>query len=522
MDNLARRQIIIPASQQPEHAVLRVAAYCRVSTDSADQLNSFAAQNRYYTDFISGMANWQLVDIYADEGITGTSAKKRPDFQRLLEDCRNGLIDKVLVKSVSRFARNTKECLEVIRELKSLGIGVTFEEQHIDTKTASSEMLTAVMASLAQKESESISQNVRWGIQKKMQDGTYVASHMTFGFRRVEDKLVIQEDEAVYIRQIVAGYLAGKNASELAAEMVEKSQTDPILRSYHWTYRTIMRLLRNEKYVGDTLNQKTYMTDTLPRRCVGNRGGRAQYYISNSHPAIISREDYEAVQWLIAHRGEIRQFSRVKASPFVGMMICGDCGTAFRYKKCRGTAFLVCRTHTEDMEACEMPQIPEEEVKNAFCRMYYKLKQNDGEILQEMLEGLEIIRDRQMLWNADIVALNKRISEIHTQSHTLTLLKQQGLVDSDFFISRSNQLAQQLRQAKQEKNRIFAAEKDKTMDRTQQILEVLETGPEFMEDFDSELLYELVDKVIVDSGTQLRFRLINGLELQESIERVVR
>ena len=522
MDNLARRQIIIPASQQPESITLRVAAYCRVSTDSADQLNSFAAQNRHYTDLITSMANWKLVDIYADEGITGTSAKKRPDFQRLLTDCRNGLIDKVLVKSISRFARNTKECLEVIRELKSLGIGVSFEEQNIDTKTASSEMLTAVMAAVAQKESESISQNVKWGIHKKMKDGTYVASHMTFGFRRVEDRLVIQEDEAAYIRQIVAGYLAGKNASELADEMVEQSQTDPILRSYHWTYRTIMRLLRNEKYAGDTLNQKTYMTDTLPRRCVGNKGERDQYYISNSHMAIISREDYEAVQWLLAHRGELRKFSREKASPFVGMMVCGDCGTAFRYKKCHGTAYLVCRTHTESIEACAMPQIPEEEVKTAFCRMYYRLKQNDGTILKEMLEGLEIIRDRQMLWNADIIELNKKISDIHTQSHTLTVLNKQGLVDSDIFISRSNQLAQQLRQAKQEKNRIFAAEKDKTMDKTHEIIEILETGPEFMDNFDAELLCELVDKVIVDSSTQLRFRLINGLELKERIERTVR
>lgn len=165
MDNLARKQIIIPASTQPEAVRLRVAAYCRVSTDSADQQNSFAAQNAYYTTLISNMENWQLVDIYADEGITGTSVAKRPDFQRLLADCRKGLIDKVLVKSISRFARNTKECLETVRELKSLGIGIRFEEQNIDTKTTSSELLTTILASCAQAESESISKNTRWSIQ---------------------------------------------------------------------------------------------------------------------------------------------------------------------------------------------------------------------------------------------------------------------------------------------------------------------------------------------------------------------
>lgn len=175
-----------------------------VSTDSADQKNSFAAQNTYYTTLVANTKQWTLVDIYADEGITGTSAAKRTDFQRLLSDCRNGLIDKVLVKSISRFARNTKECLEVVRELKSLGIGILFEEQHIDTKSTSSELLTAVMASLAKSESESISQNVRWGIQKKMRDGSYVASHTIFGFRRVEGSLVIHREEAAYVRYMLA------------------------------------------------------------------------------------------------------------------------------------------------------------------------------------------------------------------------------------------------------------------------------------------------------------------------------
>ncbi len=522
MDNLARRQIVIPASRQPENITLRVAAYCRVSTDSEDQLNSFAAQNRHYTDFIAGMPNWQLVDIYADEGITGTSAKKRPDFQRLLTDCRNGLVDKILVKSISRFARNTKECLEIIRELKVLGIGVSFEEQHIDTKTASSEMLTAVMAALAQKESESISQNVKWAIQKKMMDGSYIPSHMTFGFRREGGRQIIQEEEAKYFRYIAASYLSGRNATELAEEMAERSKTDPILRSYKWTYRTIIRLLQNEKFAGDTLHQKTYMTETLPRRCVDNRGELEQYYVTNSHPAIISREESNAIQRLIAQRGELRQFTREKASPFVGMTVCGNCGTGFRYKKCNGKVFLVCRTHTEDLDACGIPQIPEEEFKNTFCRMYFNLMQNNGRIIRDMLRDLETIRFRQALWSKDIVTLNSRISDIQTQSHTLAVLNKQGLVDSDFFISQSNQLAQQLRQAKQEKNRILAAEKNPTIDKTREILEILETGPVFPETFDEELLYELVDKIIVDSKTQIRFRLINGLELKERVERITR
>ena len=156
-----QRVIVIEASEQPQDLKLRVAAYVRVSSDSADQLNSFAAQNRYYTTLISGKENWSMVDIYADRGITGTSSKKRGDFQRLIADCRRGLIDKILCKSISRFARNTTECLDAIRELKALGIGVEFEEQHIDTAKLSGEMMTAIFASMAQAESEAISSHVR-------------------------------------------------------------------------------------------------------------------------------------------------------------------------------------------------------------------------------------------------------------------------------------------------------------------------------------------------------------------------
>ena len=171
--NLARKQIYIPALQ-PEAVVLQVAAYCRVSTDSEDQLNSFAAQQSYYNDYIRKHDNWQLAEIYADEGITGTSAAKRDDFQRMLSDCRKGRIDKILVKSISRFARNTKECLECIRELKAMGISVFFEEHNIDTGMVTSEMLTAILASCAQEESESISKNMRWSYQRRMESGNFI------------------------------------------------------------------------------------------------------------------------------------------------------------------------------------------------------------------------------------------------------------------------------------------------------------------------------------------------------------
>ena len=182
MADTRNRVITIEATTRPEEIAVRVAAYCRVSTDSLDQMNSFAAQMKYYMELITGKSNWKLVDIYADPGVTGTSAKKRKDFQRLLTDCRRGKIDRVLVKSISRFARNTKECLEIVRELKAIGVAVVFEEQHIDTGAVSGEFLTSVFAAIAQKESESTSARCSWGYQFRMQNGLFNTYHAPYGF----------------------------------------------------------------------------------------------------------------------------------------------------------------------------------------------------------------------------------------------------------------------------------------------------------------------------------------------------
>ena len=224
--------IVIEAAQRPETQKLRVAAYCRVSSDSSDQMNSFAAQMNYYTTLISGKANWTLVDLYADAGISGTSAKKRPDFQRLLSDCRKGRIDKVLVKSISRFARNTMDCLKTIRELKAIGVGVCFEEQNIDTSNMTGELLTAAFSAIAQKESESISQNIRWSYQRRMESGTFLP---------------------------------------------------PSGEKRKWNISAISYILTNERYTGDSLWQKTYATDTLPTRQVRNHGEREQYFAEATH-----------------------------------------------------------------------------------------------------------------------------------------------------------------------------------------------------------------------------------------------
>ena len=213
------RVITIPASEAPQNRRLRVAAYARVSSGSEDQKHSFAAQTAYYTEHITGNPEWDFVDVYADEGIAGTSAEKREDFQRLLADCRRGRIDKVLVKSSSRFARNTKECLEAVRELKALGVGVCFEEQGIDTSEIAGELLTALFARMDQKESKSDSERRRWSYQHRMRSGQFITCKALFGYRFVQGRLEIDEGEAQIVRCVFDRYLDGQSLDAIAKDL---------------------------------------------------------------------------------------------------------------------------------------------------------------------------------------------------------------------------------------------------------------------------------------------------------------
>lgn len=518
-DNLARRQIYIPATQPETEPCLRVAAYCRVSTDSDDQINSFHAQNTHYTEVISSHDKWELVDIYADKGITGTSAKKRNDFQRMLNDCRKGRIDKILVKSISRFARNTTECLEAIRELKALGVSIFFEEQNIDTKMVASEMLTAVVASCAQAESESISKNMRWSYQKRMESGTFITCKAPFGYRLSNGTLVVEETEAEIVRKIFTLFLSGWNTIEIADEITRMgvSSRDGLSS---WGYTAIRSILRNEKYAGDSLLQKKYSTDTFPPEKKPNKGERTQYYVENSHPAIVDRATFEQVQQLYrSKRPQITGKAKHQHS-LKQKLVCGCCGTYFRRTVSKEKPYWVCNLHNSGGD-CSLKPIAEREILSAFCRLHFKLVHNRG-VLTYVLKNLNTIRNRQMLWSPDEIELNKRISDITSQSHALALLNKQGMVDPDIFIAKSNQLAEQLRKAKQQKESLLEKEDNEIIENTKQMIEALQEGPEYVDGFDEELFCELIDRIIVESNTRIRFRMKNGLELPESIERTVR
>ncbi len=516
-----KKVIVIEAAKRPEAQKLRVAAYCRVSSDSSDQLNSFMAQTRYYANLIASNENWTMADIYADEGISGTSAGRRPEFQRLLTDCRRGRVDRVLVKSISRFARNTKECLETIRALKAIGVGVCFEEQNIDTSRMSGELLTAMFAAIAQKESESISENQRWSYQHRMQSENFITCKAPFGYRLRENTLEVYDPEAKIVREIFSRYLQGDSKDEIAqwASTLGVKTRDGKDR---WQHTTISYILRNERYIGDALLQKKYTTDTFPRQKKRNLGERDQYYRTASHPAIIDRETFHAARKLLELRAKKVVTEKTANDPMARKIACGACGTLFRKKSCQGITYWECRNHNRGKDNCPVTQIPEREIHAAFLRLYHKLKLHGEPILKELLSNLRAIRERRMLWSEDIIELNKRICDLTDQDHTLSRMNQCGLVDPDIFISQSNDLAQQLTMAKQEKQRLLEAAGDDSIPKTLELLEALESAPGYLLQFDGEIFEDLIEKIIVESNESLRFILKNGLELTEKIERTVR
>ena len=520
--NGAPQVITIAPSPPVRDRKLRVAAYARVSSSSEDQLNSFAAQNAHYTELITANPEWEFVDVYADKGITGTSAERRDEFQRLLADCRRGRVDKVLVKSSSRFARNTRECLEAIRELKVLGVGVCFEEQGIDTSELAGEFLTAIFAMLDQKESENISENMRWSYQVRMRSRTYCPPYLPYGFTHKDGAIQIHPEQAKIIQRIFREYLSGISVDGIAAGLRGDHVPHRQGRSV-WTSTGIRYILSNEKYIGDSHWQKYYTPRSLPPRSKRNCGEADSYYVSGTHQAIITSEEFHAANQLMYQRGQKIALKSGCVHDFQHKIICGDCHSVFRRKAMNGIIYWVCIGRDKKRtDGCSILPLPEVVLMNAFLRGYYKLRRQGLPILERLLADLLSARKSKLLWSLDIVALNQKIADITRQDRLLAQLKQQGLVDPGIFISRRNELAEQLRTAKLEKERFLEAEEDQTIQRTQELIEALEAGPDFLDAFDGELFRELVDKIIVESNNCLRFRLVNGLELTEPIERTVR
>lgn len=316
---------------------MRVAAYCRVSTNNEDQLLSFDNQVQHYTEYIANKPNYTLAGIYADEGISGVNTSKREQFKKMIKDCEDGKIDMVVTKSISRFARNTQDCLQYSRKLKNLGIGIFFEKENINTLDAAGELLFTIMSSLAQEESRSISENCRWGIRTKFKQGVMHlnANHFLGYDKDADGNLVINEAQAAIVRRVFDEFMNGLNPETIAAGLNDEG-VPGCMGEPKWAVSTICHILENEKYKGDALLQKYYTADFLSKRTVKNTGQIEQVYVKDSHPPIIDRELWEAVQLELERRRLFRESHELRTlgrytdvQPFTCKVVCGKCGAVY-------------------------------------------------------------------------------------------------------------------------------------------------------------------------------------------------
>ena len=508
---------IIPAKNHNDE-IVRTAAYARVSSDSEDQLNSFNAQIRYYTEMLQNSDNAVFVDMYADEGISGTGTAKREEFQRLMSDCRKGKIDRILTKSVSRFARNTKDCLEAIRELKNLGVSVYFEKENIDTGEISSEMLLTLYSQFAQEESMSISRNCRMGVHKRMADGTYKNASVAYGYQYVDGIVKINEKQASIVRRVFKEYLDGKGTNEIA-NMLNKSNSAKPPNAKEWYPQLISNIITNERYIGDSLLQKKYMTDTLPFQKKINRGEKVQYYITNTHKPIISKEIFEAVQEL--RRAKSKIYHREpgdKKYTFSRMIVCNCCGR-FRRKTSNQKVYWVCINHDrKGSSVCGVKQIRETEFQAAFIRLWNKLQAHYKAVLAPMLRQLETLVEREKSGNAQLAELRKEISEIKRQIHLLTMLNSQGTLDGAYFKERSAELDRKLLNTQKQLRASLDDSDSERLDELRKLVAILEKSEQITE-FDEIKFGQIVERITVLSDTQIRFELIGKIGFTERIAR---
>ena len=425
----------------------RAAAYCRVSTDKEQQEHSFETQKEMYTDMIMMKPNWQMAGIYADEGITGTTAKKRPGFMRMIEDARKGKIDLIITKSLSRFSRNNLDCLMYVRELKEMGIPIIFEKEGINTLQVSSELLIALFGGLSQAESESISMNVKMGKRQSLKNGNVPFCYKSFlGYRKGEDgKPEIDENQAVTVRRIFSEYLAGKSLLDISNGLI----ADNVLTAkgkINWTSARIRSILTNEKYKGDALLQKTYITDFISKKSKKNNGELPMYYVENNHPAIIERSVFDRVQEEISRRNSKKKVKQIGTKTELGkysskyalteLLYCGRCGTP--YRRCtwskNGKKKIVWRCISRldyGKKYCkDSPSLEESLIQNAIADAITQKAKTENAGADHIRKHIEIYRNSQD--TDSILAKQERLREIQEGIDQLTDIDPKAAQNVDF------------------------------------------------------------------------------------------
>ncbi len=509
-------KLISPVTTQAEQKC-RVAAYCRVSSNSADQLNSYARQVRVYTKLIKETPNWELVDIFADEGLSGTDATKRPQFQRMIQMCELRKIDLVITKSVSRFARNVKEALEYIRMLKLLGIGVQFEKEGINSLTLGDEMLLNSFSAIAQEESQAISQNQRLASEKRMASGEYISSNVPYGFRLVEKKTVIYEPEAAVVRLIFDSYINGCSATEIARDLSKRGIPTRKGKTT-WIPSRITYILSNERYVGDSLFQKFYNEPTVPFKKRKNRGEKDQYYASGTHEAIVESDTFAKAQRLLSKRTE--KYSSIDCQniyPLTSRIQCSECGS-FYHRKVRGSTIKwVCSRHNVDSSACNSNYVSEDRIYDGFILMVNKLRFGNEDILGHVMAKLDVAINMYKLSNVAATRCSADIAELNTKLLMLEELRQKGYLAEDVFQVQAREIRNRLIELKAERSTAFETRIQTMQNEVRRLSALLHELESPLESFNEKLFLEIVDHITISRTDEMTITFIGGLKFTELI-----
>ncbi len=499
------------SAQDKSTSIRRVAGYARVSTDKDEQFTSFEAQVDYYTRFIKEHKDWEFVNVYTDEGISGTSTKHRAGFNRMIADAKEGKIDLIITKSLSRFARNTVDTLTTIRELKSKNVECFFEKENIWTFDSKGELLLTIMSSLAESESRSISDNIRWSVSKKFEQGKFSLPYKKFlGYDRGEDGMpVVNEKEAKVVRAIYQSYLMGLSPYAIAKELTEKEVPRPSGQIGKWSVSTIQSILSNEKYAGNAILQKTFCQDFLDKKKVKNTGQMTQYLVTGSHEAIVTQEKFDLVQQEIKNRKRCTGYSYYSANIFCGKIVCGQCNGFYGPKlhhstdKYRRTLY---RCNDKYESSCSTPFLSEEEIKTAFVKAVNKLQSHKDEILLNIQQIKAQVLSTQVM--------QKQLDELEEKIKSLkeTWMSQYSsgpLMDV-------NSLEEEYTKALKKQEKLKATIQSKTT----RALELDKFCSDFAQmdgqisQFSEQLWLSLLDHVVVNSKESLEFVFRNGEKIR--------
>lgn len=520
------------ANLQHRKRKLRVAAYCRVSTEEEEQQNSFEVQVDYYTEKISNHEGWQLAGIFADDGISGVRTKKREQFNKMIELCKQKKIDLILTKSISRFARNTLDCIKHIRILKSWGIPVIFEKENIDTSNMNSEMILTCLSAFAQAESESISGNVTKGIRMGYKQGRFTFRYTGFAFQRGPDgepEIILKDAET--IRMIAQSFLNGDSMQGIK-EKLEKAGIPSPAGEPQWTTQTVLRILQNEKYAGDVLLQKTYTSDFLEGKVKKNNGELPQYYIQNNHPAIIPRETFYQIQEELARRRSKKPSSVKKTKTNRGRytskyalserLVCGDCGCYFRRVtwSIHGQKQIVwrCINRLEfGPKACKnSPSLKETALQasilDAIRSLIYGQQEEMAAVLQDTL--IRCIAEEDDESNPAVI--ESQIKELESEFDRLLIF---AVNENDIVDQKLKQVSESILHLKQKKKQIeYSTEHSKVMEaKSKEVMALISAEDLNLTEYSDTLVYRIVEKVTVLSSEEIKIRFIGGFEITQPL-----